>query len=386
VPVAVLLGVLAFATAGWVRTYVPAGDGVFRSAAYVRGAEASCAVNAIGDAGKWAPAMPEQTVTEYATGPAARSHGITLFFLSGKDAATGNALPELPAWVTSNGTLVESFPSATYWGIELWEVPRDPYDPLVDVDPVENGEFVTTEGSRCAGFLVVDEPDGAVASAWHDLGGKAVVGPPATSRWTEGGDVRQVFAGAVLAAAAERTGAAVPLVEELAARYPDAYRDASLPPVAVPGVADRSDQQVRDLLTDPAIAASYLGEPPDSPTPGALERARYLLGDPIGPATEMPDGVVRQPFAGGVLEHDVGSTDVRLAPVGQLALDVGLVAPPEAARTAEPPPPLPEEVEPLEPSSAEPFVRTLGVLLTLYIGLFTLGMVLARFVRTREAR
>jgi O-antigen/teichoic acid export membrane protein len=386
VPVAALLGVLAFATAGWVRTYVPTGDGVFRSAAYVRGAEASCAVNAIGDAGKWAPAMPEQTVTEYATGPAARSHGITLFFLSGKDAATGNALPELPAWVTSNGTLVESFPSATYWGIELWEVPRDPYDPLVDVDPVENGEFVTTEGSRCAGFLVVDEPDGAVASAWHDLGGKAVVGPPATSRWTEGGDVRQVFAGAVLAAAAERTGAAVPLVEELAARYPDAYRDASLPPVSGTGVADRSDQQVRDLLTDPAIAAAYLGEPPESPTPGALERARYLLGDPIGPATEMPDGVVRQPFAGGVLEHDVGSTDVRLAPVGQLALDVGLVAPPEAARTAEPPPPLPEEVEPLEPSSAEPFVRTLGILLTLYIGLFTLGIVLARFVRTREAR
>jgi hypothetical protein len=53
----------------------------------------------------------------------------------------------------------------TYRGIELWEVPRDPYDPLADVDQVENGVFVTTEGSRCAGFPVIDAPDGAIASA-----------------------------------------------------------------------------------------------------------------------------------------------------------------------------------------------------------------------------
>jgi glycosyltransferase involved in cell wall biosynthesis/O-antigen/teichoic acid export membrane protein len=386
VPVAALLGVLAFATAGWVRSYVPDGDGVFRSAAYVRAAEASCAVNAIGDGGKWAPALPGHLVTEYATAPAARSHGVLLFFLSGKDAATGNALPELPTWVTANGTLVASFPSTTYRGIELWEVPRDPYDPLADVDPVENGVFVTTVGSRCAGFLIADRSDGAIASAWHDLGGKAVLGPPATARWAEGGEVRQVVAGAVLAASAERDGAALPLVEELAIRYPGPYGEAQLPPVTESAAADRSDRQVLDMLTDPAIAAAYLGEPPGSAPPAALERGRYLLGDPIGPPAEMPDDAVRQAFAGGVLEHEAGSTDVRAAPVGQLALDVGVVAPPEAARTPEPPPPLVEDVEPSEPSTAEPFVLSLGILLTLYIGIPALGIAIVGLLQSRRTR
>jgi hypothetical protein len=212
-----------------------------------------------------------------------------------------------------------------------------------------------------------------------------VVGPPTTGRWAEGGEIRQAFAGVVMAASAERAGATVPIVGDLATRYPDAYRDALLPPVTESGSGGRSDQQVRDLLADPAIAAEYLGEPPGSPTQGALERARYQLGDPIGPPTEMPDGVVRQPFAGGVLERDAGSTDVRSAPVGQLAFDVGLVVPPETARAAEPPPELPEEVEPLEPSSAQPFVWSLGVLLTLYIGLPALVIALAGLVRNRRA-
>ncbi|TQM09842.1 oligosaccharide flippase family protein [Pseudonocardia kunmingensis] len=377
VPVVALVGMLAFASASWVRSYVPDGDGVMRSAAYVRDAEESCAVNAIGDSGKWAPFMPDQLVTDYATGSAARSHGIQLYFLSGKDAATGNALPELSAWVMAKGTLEASFPSVTYRGIEVWRVPRDPYDPLADLEPVENGFYVTTEGSRCAGYYVADTPVGALSSTWRDLGGKAVVGPPATGQWTEGTRAVQVFDGAVLIAEGPQLGAARPIVADLANRAPTAYRAAQLPPLTQ---AARTDDDTLALLTDPTITAAYAGV---NPTPEALDAARVRLGVPLGPVKEMPDGAVRQAFAGGVLEREAGATHARLAPVGKLALDVGLLRPPDEARSAEPPPPLlAEEAEEPEPTSVEPFVQTLGVLVAGFLALSAVGGV----VRLRRRR
>lgn len=379
-PVVALVGVLSFSSWSWVRAYVPDGDGVMRSAAYVREAEGSCTVNAIGDGGKWAPFMPDQLVTEYATGSAARSHGVQLFFLSGKDAVTGNALPELPAWVMAHGTLEASFPSVTYWGLEVWRVPRDPYDPLADVDPLENGVFVTTEGSRCAGFFVIDTQAGALASTWRDVGGKAVVGPPVTGHWTEGDDVRQVFAGAVLTASGPQLGTTVPVVEDLATKASAAYRAAQLPPLTERG---GSDDDGRSLLTDPALTAAYLGG--EEASPSALAAARQRLGAPLGPPTEMPDGVVRQAFAGGVLERPADGGETRLAPVGQLALDAGLVRPPAPAQLAEPPPPLPAgDSEQPQPSDVQPFVRSLGVLLSLFVGLSASGTAVVLLLRRRH--
>jgi O-antigen/teichoic acid export membrane protein len=381
-PVALLVGVLAFSSWSWARSYVPDGDGVMRSAAYVRDTEESCVVNAIGDGGKWAPFMPDQLVTDYATGSAARSHGVQLFFLSGKDATNGNALPELPSWVMANGELEASFPSVTYRGIEVWRVPRDPYDPLADVDPVENGFFVTTEGSRCAGRFVTDTPSGSLASTWRDLGGKAVVGSPATGRWTEGAQSVQVFDGAVLTAEGPQLGAARPIVEDLATRAAEAYRLAELPPLTEPA---RTDAEALRLLSDPAITAAYLGG--GDPTPEALDAARERLGVPLGPATEMPDGALRQAFEGGVLEREPDATQARLAPVGRLALDVGLVRPPDEARTAEPPPPLlADEPEEPEPSTAEPFVQTLGMLVAALVGGSVAGPVLGAAVARWRSR
>jgi O-antigen/teichoic acid export membrane protein len=382
VPLVALVGMLAFASWSWARSYVPDGDGVMRSAAYVRDAEASCAVNAIGDSGKWAPFMPDQLVTDYATGSAARSHGVQLYFLSGKDAATGNALPELPAWVMAHGRLEATFPSVTYRGIEVWRVPRDPYDPLADLEPVDNGFFVTTEGSRCAGYFVTDTPAGSLASTWRDLGGKAVVGAPATGQWTEGSQAVQVFDGAVLTAEGPGLGAARPIVEELASRAPTAYRTAQLPPLTQPA---GSDAETIALLTDPGITTAYLGS--DRPTPETLAAARARLGAPLGPVTEMPDGVVRQAFAGGVLEREPGAAQARLAPVGRLALDTGLLRPPDAALLAEPPPPLlVDEPEVPEPTTVEPFVRTLGVLLTGFVGVPVLAGVVLLWRERRRAR
>src|SRR5262249_49958704 len=168
-------------------------------------------------------------------------------------------------------------------------------EPLTDTESVPGGYFVNTEGSRCGGFPIVDGPAGNFATAWNALGGKAVAGPPVTGSWTAGGVGRQVVDGAVLVVTGDRSVAAAPVVPALATAAPDAYRKALLPPVTeqpggrrlTGGLTDGlTDGEVRARLTDPAIAAAYLG----LPAPGA----RRLLGDPVGPATTMPDGRVRQ--------------------------------------------------------------------------------------------
>ena len=351
--------VLGFAAVSWVRYYVPPSDGVFQSAAAVRESEPSCStVNGIGDAGKWAPLLPQYTVADYATAQAALSHGVHLFFLSGKDAEVGNALPELPGWVRAHGEQLATFPSATYRGIELWRVESSPYDPLADVEPIPDGSFVTTEGSRCGGYEVVNGPAGEFAGGWTALGGKALTGPPLTSSWTAGGQGFQALRGAVLVANGREPASAEPIVAELASRDPAQYRGANLPPVTVSGVG-QSLGPVVDLLSDPQIATAYLGVPTADATPDAVERARARLGSPLGPPATMPDGFVRQPFAGGVLERDSASGAVRLAPVGALALTTGLVTPPEEAQTPTPPPPLLGDSGPDEPTSVRPFVLSL---------------------------
>jgi hypothetical protein len=107
-------------------------------------------------------------------------------------------------------------------------------------------------------------------------------------------------------------------------------------------------------------------------TAEAVRRARDLLGEPVGPATVMPDGQVRQAFAGAVLERPVDSAQVRMASIGKLALETGIVVPaPDALRpTAPPPSAWNEEREALPPTNAPatagPFLVTLAAALALY--------------------
>ncbi|MCD2188197.1 ArnT family glycosyltransferase [Actinomycetospora soli] len=346
---AVALGLVVvavgFSLGGWVRNDAVDGDGVFRSAAHLRDTRPACdVVNGIGDSGKWAPLLPGRELTDFGTGQAAASHGVHLFFVSGKDPAVGNALPELPAWITAHGTRLASFPSATYGGLELWEVPADPFDPLADVEPTRDGVFVTTVGSRCGGYPVL----GALAARWEERGGKGVLGPPRGSA----SGTTQVFAGAVLTDAGAR-----PVVRELAATDPAAYAAAGLPPVTAPGGLDDG------ALTDPAIRAAYLRAPEG--TPGAFTSAANRLGAPLGPPTTGPDGSVSQPFAAVVLTRAAGSDVVRAAPVGDLAVRAGLVALPPESTVPVAPPPLAGETAPDQPSSLRGFA---GALLVLLVG------------------
>ncbi|MEJ2870566.1 hypothetical protein WCD74_22565 [Actinomycetospora sp. OC33-EN08] len=340
---ALVVVAVGFSLGGWVRNDAIDGDGVFRSAAFLRDTRAACdVVNGIGDSGKWAPLLPGRELTDFGTGQAAASHGVHLFFVSGKDPAVGNALPELPAWITSRGTRLASFPSATYGGLELWEVPTDPFDPLADVEPMRDGVFVTTVGSRCGGYPVL----GALAARWEERGGKGVLGPPRGSAT----GTTQVFAGAVLTDAGMR-----PVVRELAADRPDAYTGAGLPPVTDAGGLDDA------ALSDPAIRAAFLRAPEG--TAGAFTSAVARYGAPVGVPTTGPDGSVSQAFAGVVLTRAAGSDVVRAAPVGDLAVSSGLVTlPPEATATV-PPPPLAGETAPDQPSNLRGFAGALLVLL-----------------------
>jgi O-antigen/teichoic acid export membrane protein/4-amino-4-deoxy-L-arabinose transferase-like glycosyltransferase len=378
-PMIGLLAVLGLAGASWTRFYAVDSDGLFRIAAFVRThVPPRSAVNGTGDPDKFAFLLPDYTITDYATGPGAESHGVHLFFLSDKDAEqrNGNTTPELTSWVRAHGTRLAAVPSTTYHGLELWQVPTDRYDPLADTEPVPGGAFVTTDGSRRAGYPVLDGPFGGFATAWAALGGKGVAGPPVTARWTVDGTSRQVFDGAVLAAPAGRPVAAVPIVPTLSDRAPGAYRAAGLPPVTQPPARIRpTDDQVRARLTDPPIAAAYLGTGGPGGGPGAVGRARELLGDPVGPPASLPDGWVRQAFAGAVLERpssSTSSTEVRFAPLGALAIRAGIVAPPDTAAAPVVPPSPPAEPLPPQPAPIDLFLRYLGGALALWIAVTAL--------------
>jgi len=362
VPVIALCGIVGFAVIAWARFYVTDNDGVFRSVAFIRGHLPACsAVNATGDVEKYAYLLPGYNVTEYATGPGAASHGVHLFFLSDKDVANryGNATPELSSWVRAHGTKLASFPSTTYRGLELWQVPPDRYNPLAGVETISGGEFAITQGSRCGGFAVVNGQSGDLATGWATVGGKAFTGPPVTASWTVGDRSYQVFDGAALSVGSDPAISALPIVRQLAAAAPQAYREAQLPPVTEPlGGGALSDAELRSRLTDPAIAATYLDT--------AAGTLRALLGDPIGPAVLMPDGKVRQAFAGAVLEHAASATQVRLAPLGALAIEAHVVLPPGDALRPAVPPSLTADLGPPLPTTVEPFVKSLGAAVAVY--------------------
>jgi hypothetical protein len=167
-------------------------------------------------------------------------------------------------------------------------------------------------------------------------------------------------------------------VNSLAVASPDAYKAAQLPPLtATPGTRPPTDRKMRSMLTDPAIAATYLGAG-RSATPALLGRARARFGYPLGPPVQMPDGNVRQPFTGVVLERPVDSADVRMAPVGKLAFDAGLLATTSGAGHPETPPSLNPSSGVRQPTTVKPFVVSLGVAAAVYVVLTATVMVMRR--------
>jgi O-antigen/teichoic acid export membrane protein/4-amino-4-deoxy-L-arabinose transferase-like glycosyltransferase len=359
-PAVVLVLVVGLALTSWARTYGPRNDGLVQATTALRAGTPACtAVNASGDPEKYTYLLPGYTITDFATGPAALSHGVQLFFVSDKDAELhyGNSSPALAAWVRAKGERLAAYPSATYRGVEVWYVPLEAANPLSGVEQIPDGEFVLRDGSRCAGFPVVDGPGGSFASGWAEFGGKARFGSPLTASWTADGGGRQVFDGGVLATTAGPDVVAAPVVLALAQRAPEAYRQANLPPVA-PAAATAAGQDA--LLTDPDLTAFYLGSG-SAADPDVRAEAQRRLGRPLGPPATMPDGQVRQAFESVVLQHPVGGHEVTFAPVGSLAVAAGVVAPPPQARAPEPPPPLPVDQGPVEPSTIGPFVPSLAV-------------------------
>jgi hypothetical protein len=358
----VALGLLLLSNTGsWARFSATRNDGLARLTGYVDTHLPRCAtLNITGDVDRFQLLMPGRPISDFATGPGALSHGVNLFVLSEKDAELrfGNASPALTSWVRAHGTRLVSYPSATYHGLELWQVADDPYGAAVGIERFSaGGDFVLTELSRCGGFAVTDSATGQFATGWAKAGGKAVAGAPLTSSWPDRGG-HQVFTGAVLDSIGHADGrttfSAAPVVARLAARDPTAYRAADLPPFARPAGPVVIGRRSVAPTYDPAISGAYQGE------------LRRLLGAPLGPPAAMPDGYVRQPFAGGVLEREVDSPAVRLAPIGQLALDAGLVTPPPGALAPVTPPRLPVVVQSAQPSTVEPFVWTLAAVLVLY--------------------
>ncbi|MFC5993594.1 ArnT family glycosyltransferase [Pseudonocardia hispaniensis] len=361
------VAVLGSSLGGWVRLYASDNNGVFALADDVRSRFPACAALAVtGDPDKYSYLMPGHPVAAFATGEGAQSHGLHLFVISDKDVAAGygNATTELTRWVRARGTLLATFTSATYHGLQLWQTPLDPYDPLADIEPVPGGVFVGTDTTRCGGFPVLDGPRGAFSTAWQTLGGKAVLGAPMSRSWTAAGTSYQVFTGAVLSLDATGRASALPIVADLATADPAGYRAAGLPPVG----GGRG-------LTDPAIAAAYRQEP-----------MRALLGAPVGPVTPMPDGTVRQAFAGGVLERAADSDRVRLAPLGRLALQAGLARPDREAVDPVAAPPLPSDLGPPQPTTVQPFVTALLAGLALYTGLPVVLIELIRLGHRRTDR
>jgi hypothetical protein len=135
-------------------------------------------------------------------------------------------------------------------------------------------------------------------------------------------------------------------------------------------------------LNDVRIARAYLGVAPGSATALDVARALDHLGAPLGPATTMPNGAVRQAFAKVVFERPATTPDVvRLAPIGHAFNEAAQIVPASAAEPQRPPP-IPIPTPPVLPSAVKPFLWSLAGLVLGYLALIG---VLAGVQRLRRA-
>jgi competence ComEA-like helix-hairpin-helix protein len=373
-PVVGILLLPSASAANWWRFYHRGSDhGIEQMTAFVQRVEPRCtAFNASGDVEKYAYSLAGRPVTSLGSGPLAASRGVRYFFFSPKDvwARYGRMNPELETWLRRFGTRVTSYPSHTYWGVELWYVTFWPFDPIADIQPVPGGVFVNVEGSACGGYPVLDSPDGAFVSAFQALGGKPLLGRPLSRSWKEEGRAFQLFDTLALtsrpaAGDARPPVAPVKLVTLLSSRAPATLAAHALPPPERPPARTRSAAST--LLTDPLIAEAYLGHDPAKATKADWDEARKRWGAPVGRPRLFPLSFLRQPFERVVFERKVGdpSYGVRLARnLGQAALDEAFV--PASARELLPVPNLEDREPPKLPSSIRGFL----VLFSSFLGAF----------------
>ncbi len=377
-------GLVGLSAAGWVINYSGAGDGVVLVDQFIATTLPACAVvNSSGDADKYSYLLPGHPFTYFSVGPAALADGVHYFLLSPVDAIEreGDMSPALASWISGHGQRLATFPSQVYKTVQLWYVPSSPYDPAADVTDIANGAYVNTVSSHCGGYTVTNGPRGLFYSAYQAYGGKKVLGDPLSQPAASGRSGReQLFDGMVLAVSRPGGSAvhALPIVATLAKDSPTAYRRALLPPVRPHATA----AEQRGWLTSPSITHAYLdGERMTRRSYAAAVR-RY--GEPLGPPHALPGGGVGQAFADIVLETPGHGGSVRAAAVTPVALSAGVLRMSARARVPQPAPSLPDPfaLGPPEPTSAEPFVATLGTGLLLYGGA---AAVLARRRRLSRA-
>ena len=202
--------------------------------------------------------------------------------------------PAFASWIQGHGKKLDSFPSQVYKTVQLWYVPASPYDPAADIVNVPGGVFVNTVGSHCGGYTVIDGRLGSFYSEYQALGGKGVLGDPLSRVTASNQDGRvQLFDGAVLAGRPNTRSPIrpLPIVAMFANKSLTAYQRAGLPAI-VPGA---TTTQRLGWLTNLAIRRTYLDS--DVDTLRAYSAAVRRYGQPLGPPSEMPGGVISQPFA-----------------------------------------------------------------------------------------
>ena len=385
-PAVVVAVALAAGGANWAQRYRPGLDnGIERVTAYVNRNLAPCTVlNASGDVEKYRYSLNGRTVTNFASGPGALSRGVHWFFLNPKDvfARYGHMNQDLATWIRGSGRQVASFPSDSHWTAELWYVAASPYDPAADSQPVKGGVF--SAGSECGGYPILDTRRGLFFREYQALGGKQVAGRALSAAWARDGRRWQALDGAVLATVPRRDGRppavrAAPLVAELARDEPGSFAAANLPPPTHGPAPRAGSPMVRTDLRDPGIARFYLRVDPGQAGERNWRAARERFGDPLGPPRRMADGMLRQPFQRVILERpEDRMAGVRLAPVGRVAADAGLV--PAAARAPAPAPNLDDPPPPARPSQLRPFLELLGLVALVW----AVAVVLARRGRARR--
>ena len=375
------LGLIGVSGASWATNYVGASDGVIRVDQFIASKLPTCAaVNASGDPNKYSYVLGGRSFAYFSVGPAALADGVHYFVLAPNDAVerTGDMSPALATWIRDNGHEFVSYPSQVYKTVQLWYVPASSHDPFADIVDVSGGAYINTVSSHCGGYMVTNGRLGGFYSEYQALGGKSVVGDPLSRIFSfRQGVHEQAFQSVVLVnrAAHGSDVRALPIVAALALKSPTAYRQAGLPALLL----HRSESQRRSWLTNASIRRVYLGGRKNDARSYADAVRRY--GPPLGPPSVLPGGNVGQPFANIVLEAPRRGGRAHAATVTPYAVAAGALKIPTHARNPQSPPPLPNPfpLGPAEPTSAKPFVLTLGLALLLYTGVVAmLGLWLRR--------
>ncbi len=373
VPLVLLAVTGATSAVSWATHYATRHDGVRVVDDYLKThLPTGSTINASGDPDKFAAQLPGYTFTTFASGPEARSYGVQYFILTPFDvfARYGAMTPQLASWITGHGRLLLSAPTSSGSDMQLWRVTDAGAGAgvPVGVEQVDGGLFVTTRGSRAAGFLVPDGPAGDFATAYQAVGGRDVVGAPRSRVFTDQGSALQVFDDVVLGtsgpAGPSAQVAPLPMVSRLAVTKPGDYSAAGLPVLvsAFSGttrVTALTAAQVTARLTDPAIARAYLGTSPDQATAADLARARSRFGYPISLPATGADGTVRQAFENVVIGRPADGP-AQPQPISALLQRSGVLQVPQSATVAQAPPALPTDLPPAQNSDVRPFLAVLA--------------------------